>query len=507
MLLAVILSLALALAACGDGAGTMSEAADGDTPESTPDVSQDTLDCDPDAAGPHLVFVHVNDLHARYAPHGATGSPHALIRGYVNAVRAEVPCTFFTNAGDDHEKGSVTDALSQGRVVNELVRALEYDVRTLGNHDFAWSLENALDLTRDEHAAVVASNLAPLSGVAAGWGAVPYAERRCGCARVGFMGLVGPAWDETDQQPGGSYYPELAYDGDLESRLAGLVAQHRAEVDLLVLVSHLGMDTDIRLADGVAGLDLILGGHSHTTVHQPFQGEHALVVQSGAYAEHVARLDLDPAPGGGLAGWTYRLEDVDTALASPSPALQEHLDALLAPTLQAAEGTLVQVLAAPGDLGAARWVADGSVAWLPGVDAALFPAGDVAHAIAAGPLSLQGLFDAYASARQPPGTPDMTSLFVGEVSGPDLQLLAALDSQGWAYAGPQQPQAGGTWRVAMPKRDALHPDRLGLGNLVVESPAYAADPWEVVATMARHRAQACLYLDSDQPVPDCQRRP
>ena len=305
-----------------------------------------------------------------------------------------------------------------------------------------------------------------------------------------------------DEAADGAYYPGLALDGDPARVLAEAVAEHRADVDVIVVLSHLGMDEDIRLAESVPGVDLILGGHSHTTVHRPYEGAEALVVQAGSYAEWVARLDVTVAPGGGVAGWTYDLHPVDAELASPSTTVQARLEELVAPHAAAAEGSLARAKEVPADADAARFVAD-AAAGLPGADAALFPEAAVAHAIPAGPVSLQDLFSAYASSRQPSGTPDMNALYLGRVSGADLARLAALAEQGWAYAGPTAPEPGSSFQLILPKSDALHPERLGLDAAAVDAPVFVADPWTVVADWARTRTAACLYLDADEVVPGC----
>jgi 2',3'-cyclic-nucleotide 2'-phosphodiesterase (5'-nucleotidase family) len=125
----------------------------------------------------------------------------ARIRGLYETVKRENLFTLLTNAGDDYEKGSIAEALSGGRATRQLVQAMGYDVRTLGNHDFAWGLKELLAFNHDPTAIVLGSNIrmvARQSGPQPGW--TDYAELTLGCVRIGFFGLVSKPWNEKGEQ-------------------------------------------------------------------------------------------------------------------------------------------------------------------------------------------------------------------------------------------------------------------------------------------------------------------
>src|SRR5262245_33756165 len=88
-----------------------------------------------------ISFVHFNDFHAHYQPKDYNGrvlSPLSLLRGYRDQVKAENPNTLFCSAGDDMEKGSIVDLLSNGAATIEIYKELGLDLRAVGNHDFAY---------------------------------------------------------------------------------------------------------------------------------------------------------------------------------------------------------------------------------------------------------------------------------------------------------------------------------------------------------------------------------
>ncbi len=151
--------------------------------------------CDPSATSQRLTFVHVNDLHANYTPVGeADVSPWSRVRHFYERTRVESPYTIFTDGGDDHEKGSVAELLSEGRSTLELVQAMAFDVRVIGNHDFAWSLDEVLDFSNDPHAVVLSGNHHMTGPDASRWGAEEFHVLTVGCVRVGFVGLTSEPW-------------------------------------------------------------------------------------------------------------------------------------------------------------------------------------------------------------------------------------------------------------------------------------------------------------------------
>src|SRR5712671_1564328 len=97
------------------------------------------------------------------------------------------------------------------------------------------------------------------------------------------------------------------------------------KVDAVVLLSHNGMDVDLKLASRVTGIDVILGGHTHDAVPQPITVTNAggvtLVTNAGSNGKFLAVLDLEIAKGK-VANARYRLLPVFSELLKPDPAMQ-----------------------------------------------------------------------------------------------------------------------------------------------------------------------------------------
>ena len=101
------------------------------------------------------------------------------------------------------------------------------------------------------------------------------------------------------------------------------------KVDAVVLLSHNGMDVDLKLASRVTGIDVILGGHTHDAVPQPIPVTNAggitLVTNAGSNGKFLGVLDLDTRQGQGR-DVRYRLLPVFSELLKPDPAMQALID-------------------------------------------------------------------------------------------------------------------------------------------------------------------------------------
>src|SRR5438270_7045262 len=119
--------------------------------------------------------------------------------------------------------------------------------------------------------------------------------------------------------------------GIRDEELQRLVDTHRNtdKVDAVVLLSHNGMDVDLKLASRVTGIDVILGGHTHDAVPQPTAvtnpGGVTLVTNAGSNGKFLAVLDLEIAKGK-VADVRYRLLPVFSELLKPDPAMQALID-------------------------------------------------------------------------------------------------------------------------------------------------------------------------------------
>jgi sulfur-oxidizing protein SoxB len=140
------------------------------------------------------------------------------------------------------------------------------------------------------------------------------------------------------------FTPDWSF-GIREEELQKLIDGLRSvdKVDAVVLLSHNGMDVDLKLASRLRGLDVILGGHTHDAVPQPVAvtnaGGTTLVTNAGSNGKFLGVLDLDLAKGR-VRDVRYRLLPVFSELLKPDPAMAALIDKIRNPHVAAWGGKI-----------------------------------------------------------------------------------------------------------------------------------------------------------------------
>lgn len=128
-----------------------------------------------------------------------------------------------------------------------------------------------------------------------------------------------------------------------ENMQATVDAARAAGARVVVLLSHNGMDVDLKLASRVRGIDAILGGHTHDGVPKPLivdnPGGKTLVTNAGSNGKFLGVLDID-VQGGTVRDFRYRLLPVFADLLPPDAAMQELIARVRAPYLRKLEEKL-----------------------------------------------------------------------------------------------------------------------------------------------------------------------
>lgn len=446
--------------------------------------------CPPSARVKTVTLVHATDLHATYAPFEKGVSRWARVRGYFDAVARERPDALFLGGGDEHEKGSVAELISAGAATREATRALRFHARVLGNHDFAWGAPALLEHARDPRAVTLASNLSWTGADRLAFAATDYAEFSVAGLRVGLIGLVTMPWTERDE-PATADYPGFRGDWRFADAARRLARTKGKDADILILLSHLGREDDLKVADAVAELDFVLGGHTHGWTWTPERRGNAWVVESGHDAKFVARVDLDYDPSAKrICAVRHALVPVDARLPA-SPRVQAEIAEILqrrAPGAEAPSGCAARAATRES---AAALAAEAAREEL-GADAALVDLKTVWTPWKKGPVDAQDFLDAFKVERQPPGTPGFNSFYKAFVLPGDwARVRGKLDRSRWVLS---DRGAGGAVRtVVLPKRAALHArEDLGLELSEVRP---AAEVWSVLDARARRRAREKRCVD------------
>ena len=246
----------------------------------------------------NLTIFHTNDMHGAFRPEPATWrDDRALVGGMIALSwhladqRRTAPVSLLLDAGDfmtgnpicEIEEGGV-----KGAGFMKMMNALGYDAGVIGNHEFDNGRANARGLASRAEFPLLAADLLNERGELE-FPTRPLVLTR-GKLRIGIMGVSceGLFGVTTRDRTGGLSLRDQA------KVVREQIAELDPITDLLVLITHNGEREDHELARRLAGsgLDVIVGGHSHTRIEEPELEDGILIVQAGSHVKNLGRLDL-----------------------------------------------------------------------------------------------------------------------------------------------------------------------------------------------------------------------
>lgn len=252
-----------------------------------------------------LFIVHTSDTHSCIDPISPNfgDTAQADKGGYLRRValfeqmRGEHPDNaLFFDCGD-FSQGSVYYSLYQGEVEVKLMNLMHYDACTIGNHEFDFGLENLAKLMRMAEFPFVCCNYdftgTPCEGLTK-----PYIIKERAGVRVGIFGVC--------PQPEGlitaKNYEGMRYTKPAKAAQPVIDKLRNEEhCDVVVCLSHLGFkdepDQDKDFIQNTTGIDILLGGHSHTYFERPEylsdkKGHQVLVDHQGKNARFIGTIEV-----------------------------------------------------------------------------------------------------------------------------------------------------------------------------------------------------------------------
>lgn len=251
-----------------------------------------------------LVVLHTNDTHSAVKPLSVniddtlTAGRGGFVRrvALVREERAKNPGLLLFDSGD-FSQGSPYYTLFKGDVEVGLMNMMGYDAATIGNHEFDYGLDNLARLVRAARFPVVCANYdfagTPLEGLVR-----PYTIVERQGVKIGVFGLS----PRLEGLVAKDNYGGVRYLDPVEAARR-VVGQLRGEdsCDVVICLSHLGWQMpapdvdDSALVAGTRGIDLVLGGHSHTYMEKmeyvaDGSGRRVPVEQNGKHGVYVGRV-------------------------------------------------------------------------------------------------------------------------------------------------------------------------------------------------------------------------
>jgi len=276
-------------------------------------------------------FTHLDFVEAART-YGKVGG-FAHLTTLVKRMKASRPGALLLDGGDTWQ-GSATSLWTKGQDMVDAARLLGVDVMTL-HWESTFGADRVKEVEENDfagHIDIVAQNVRTTDFEDPVF--KPYVMRKINGVPVAIIGqafpytpIANPRW----------LVPEWSF-GIREREMQETVDAARAEgAQLVVLLSHNGMDVDLKMATRVSGIDVILGGHTHdgvpvpTTVENP--GGKTLVTNAGSNGKFLGVLDCDVRDGQ-LRDVRYRLIPVFANLLPADPEMQAHIDTVREPFLE-----------------------------------------------------------------------------------------------------------------------------------------------------------------------------
>lgn len=249
-----------------------------------------------------LTVMHTNDTHAHHDMGGDGYGGVARQMTVVDQIRADVENSLLLDAGDRFN-GTLYHTVHVGQDQVPIMNMLGYDAMTLGNHEFNHGDEVlAAVLSQFEFPIVVANidfSASPLADV----GIEPFVVLDVNGEQIGVIGI-----DTADTLEISSPGADLVWRDDYAAVINEQVEALEAEgVNKIIVLTHLGIGADLQMIPALEGVDLVIGGHSHTLysaaysdafgeypqVIETASGETVYYVQAGEYNEYLGRADIE----------------------------------------------------------------------------------------------------------------------------------------------------------------------------------------------------------------------
>lgn len=268
----------------------------------------------------------------------------AHLQTLVKQLRAEVGAgkSLLMDGGDTWQ-GSGTAYWTRGQDMVEACNLLGVDVMT-GHWEFTYQDKEILDNIKRFKGEFLAQNVkvkddALLNGAPAfdqnsGHAFKPYTIKEMGGVRVAVIGQAFPYTPIANPQ---RFIPDWTF-GINDSDMQALVDEVRAKEkpDTVIVLSHNGMDVDLKMASKVSGIDVIFGGHTHDGMPAPTQVKNAkgmtLVTNAGSNGKFIGVMDLE-VKAGKVIKHRYRLLPVFSEFLPADPEMGKYIEQVRKPYL------------------------------------------------------------------------------------------------------------------------------------------------------------------------------
>ncbi|WP_185806779.1 5'-nucleotidase C-terminal domain-containing protein [Bacillus salinus] len=255
-----------------------------------------------------LTVMHTNDTHAHL-------DNVARRITAINQVRSEVANSILLDAGDVFS-GTLFFNKYEGQADLEFMNMIGYDVMVPGNHEFDKGPAVLAEFVKNADFPIVSANIdysneQVLAELVAEEKITPTVVLDVNGEKVGVLGLTTV---ETAflANPG----ENITFNDEVESAKAAVQSLEEEGINKIIALTHLGYSKDLKVAEMVEGIDVIVGGHTHTKLEEPVvvgaeDGVPTIIVQANEYGKFLGKLNVTFNADGVLTEWAGQLINVN----------------------------------------------------------------------------------------------------------------------------------------------------------------------------------------------------
>lgn len=259
-----------------------------------------------------LILLHTNDTHGHLNPlpnaNGQTLGGYARRATVIKQQRADHEHVLLLDAGDFYQSTRFWHAF-KGEPDIHLMNQLEYDVAALGNHDFDGGLDLIAKRIRQANFPMLCANMEPIAGHQLDGLWQPLLIKEIDGHRIGIFSLL------VDDLP--LYPPEFPASitcKPIWETARAVISDLSNQTDAIICLSHLGHDLDVAMAEQIEDIDLIIGGHTHTPLHEIHWTNGTPIVRGIVGSQFVGRTVLEIEDNAPPAVTEYRLVPLDDSI-------------------------------------------------------------------------------------------------------------------------------------------------------------------------------------------------
>ena len=276
-----------------------------------------------------LTLLHSNDLHGDFLAENVDShliGGVSMLSGYISKVRNEEPNVMYAIAGDMF-RGSLIDSEFRGISTIEIMNLLTPDVVTVGNHEVDYGLAHLLFLEKCANFPIINSNMYVTLNESRLFKSHVVLE--AGGLKALFIGvLTAEVLSSTRAEALIGTMIDIKEAAEEVRKVTD--AYMTPDIDLTVLLTHIGFEQDQQLAAELgpdSNIDIIIGGHSHTYLEEPCVIADIPIVQAAVGTNQIGRFDIVyDGLTGKIDSYTWKLIPITEENCPRDPALEELIE-------------------------------------------------------------------------------------------------------------------------------------------------------------------------------------